>query len=102
MHTHLLIVVQVIRVVVTAVLLVILEVIKIGDCIMIEWNDIDECKPKNMSRVLVDIGGYTQSNILIYINDVWYRDDVSDRVEYGISYLISRWCYLPLSPKDTI
>ena len=55
-----------------------------------------------MSRVLIDIGGYTQSNILIYINGVWYRDDVTDRVEYSIFSLIDRWCYLPLSLKDII
>lgn len=66
----------------------------------IEWYDVDEHKPKNMSRVLVDIGGYTQSNVLIYINDVWYREDVCERVEYSVSNLISRWCYLPLSRKD--
>lgn len=67
---------------------------------MIEWYDVDDCKPKNMSRVLVDVGGYTQSNVLIYINDVWYRDDVYERVEYRVSYLIRRWCYLPLSRND--
>ena len=67
---------------------------------IIEWYDVDEHKPKNMSRVLVDIGGYTQSNVLIYINDVRYREDVCERVEYSVSNLISRWCYLPLSRKD--
>ena len=66
------------------------------------WYDVSKEKPKNMSRVLIDIGGYTQSNILIYINGVWYRDDVTDRVEYSIFNLIDRWCYLPLSLKDII
>lgn len=66
----------------------------------VEWCNTEDCKPKNMSRVLVDIGGYTQSDVLIYINDVWYSDDVCERVEYSISHLISRWCYLPLSRKD--
>ena len=67
---------------------------------MIEWYDVDDCKPKNMSRVLVDIGGYTQSNVLIYIDGIWYTDNGCDRIEYSISHLISRWCCLPLSRKD--
>ena len=67
---------------------------------MIEWYDVDDCKPKNMSRVLVDIGGYTQSNVLIYIDGIWYTDNGCDRIEYSISHLIIRWCYLPLSRKD--
>lgn len=67
------------------------------------WHDIEDELPKNNSRVLIDIGGYTQSNILLYKNGMWYddiRSNYPDLVEYEISHLISRWCYLPLSRKD--
>ena len=67
------------------------------------WHDIEDELPKNNSRVLIDIGGYTQSNILLYKNGKWYddiRSNYPDLVEYEISHLISRWCCLPLSRKD--
>ena len=69
----------------------------------VAWYNVEDKLPKNNTRVLVDVGGYTQSVILFYKNGVWYDDIKSndlDYVEYEISHLISRWCYLPLSRKD--
>ena len=64
------------------------------------WYDFDSHKPEDNSRVIVDIGGYTQSNVLWYTRNSWFIEKGDSVVEYEISHLISRWCYLPLSRKD--
>ena len=64
------------------------------------WYEYKNEKPKNMSRVLVSIGGYTQSSVLIYIDGVLYKD--GDNVEYFLSDIIDLWCYFPLPKKDYV
>ena len=66
----------------------------------IVWYDFDSHKPVGNSRVLVDIGGYTQSDVLWYMRNSWFIEKGDNLVEYEIANLISRWCYLPLSIKD--
>lgn len=64
-------------------------------------------KPKNMSRILVSIGGYTQSSVWIYIEGKFYSDTECERIlvdliERESLQEVSKWMYLPLSEKDKI
>lgn len=73
---------------------------------MIEWFDFDTL-PKENSRILVSIGGYTQSTIWQYRNGIFYDDTKTDKTEVCIALLnsiisVSKWAYLPLSEKDLI
>jgi hypothetical protein len=73
---------------------------------MIEWFTFDTL-PKENSRVLVSIGGYTQSTVWHYRNDIFYDDTKTDKTEVPIALLnsilsVSKWAYLPLSEKDLL
>lgn len=68
-----------------------------------EWYDWKKVKPKDKSRVLYSIGGYTQSQVLICIDGVLFSDscEVRKPIEKELlDRLPLLWTYLPLSDKD--